>query len=355
MDSFYNGKKVLITGNTGFKGTWMTQMLLHFGANVTGVALAPDTVPSIYETLNQKDRINEYTADIRDYAGLLSVFHSTQPEIVFHLAAQPIVIESYHNPRYTYEVNAMGTANVCECVRMTESVKSFINVTTDKVYRNNEWEFPYRETDFLDGYDPYSNSKSCSELITASYKRSFFNDRNISVSTCRAGNVIGGGDFANNRIIPDCYRDSAQNKQIEIRNPGSVRPYQHVLEAVSFYLLVAKKQYGNKSYSGEYNIGPEASDCITTGEMAELFCNSWGEGASWHAVSYEGPHEANLLMLDTSRVKAKFNWKPVWNVRQAVEEAAKWYKVFSRKEDVLGVTDEQINRYIDEAREWWDD
>lgn len=355
MDSFYKNRKVLITGNTGFKGTWMTQVLLHLGADVTGIGLEPNTLPAVYDILKQKDRIRENIVDIRDYDQVIDVFKAVQPEIVFHLAAQPIVIESYQNPRYTYEVNAMGTVNVCECIRIIDSVKSFVNVTTDKVYRNNEWEYPYRETDYLDGYDPYSNSKSCSELITASYKRSFLDEKGVAVSRCRAGNVIGGGDFSDNRIIPDCYRALSGGKSIEIRNPNSIRPYQHVLEAVTFYLLVAKKQYEDKAFSGEYNVGPESSDCITTGEIADLFCGAWGEDAAWHSTSYDGPHEASLLKLDTSRSKMTFHWSPIWDVKRAVEETAKWCRVFSEKGNVLRLTDEQIRQYLDAAKDWWDD
>ena len=352
---FYKGKKILVTGNTGFKGTWLTQVLLRLGAQVTGIGLEPNTSPAVYDALNQRTRIRENIVDIRDFDKVLDIFKAVKPEIVFHLAAQPLVIESYRNPRYTYDVNAMGTVNICECVRLTDSVKSFVNVTTDKVYRNNEWEYPYRETDYLDGYDPYSNSKSCSELITASYKRSFLDEKGVAVSRCRAGNVIGGGDFSDNRIIPDCYRALSVGKSIEIRNPNSIRPYQHVLEAVTFYMLVAKKQYNDKVFSGEYNVGPEGSDCITTREMTDLFCKAWGEGVSWHPIPYEGPHEANLLKLDTSRAKMLFHWKPIWDVNRAVEEASKWYRVFSENGDVIGLTDEQIRAYLEEAKDWWDE
>ena len=265
MDNFYKGKKILITGNTGFKGSWITQMLLLMGADVTGIALEPVTDPNLYELLNQRQNINEYIADIRDYDRLLRIFKAEKPEIVFHLAAQPIVLESYRNPRNTYDVNVMGTVNVCECIRNTECVSSFVNVTTDKVYLNNEWEFPYRETDWLDGYEPYSNSKSCSELVTASYIRSFFGERQIAVSTCRAGNVIGGGDFSEFRIIPDCFRDTVAGRKIAVRNPDSVRPYQHILEAISFYIMVAERQMQDKAFAGSYNVGPEYLDCLKRG------------------------------------------------------------------------------------------
>lgn len=355
MNSFFKGKKVLITGNNGFKGTWMSQVLLNLGADVTGIALAPEKDMSIYEALDQQSKIHEYILDVRDFEQMVKIFESTKPEIVFHLAAQPIVMESYKEPRNTYEVNVMGTVNVCECIRITDSVKSFVNITTDKVYRNNEWEFPYRETDFLDGYDPYSNSKSCSELVTASYVRSFLKERTVAVSTCRAGNVIGGGDFSDYRIIPDCYRDIVAGKKIEIRNPYSVRPYQHVLEAVVFYLMVAKKQFIDRNYSGEYNVGPEYEDAITTGKMADLFCTHWGKEAEWNSITYRGPHEANILRLDTSRAKIRFGWSPVWNVEKAVKETVQWYKAFIQHKDMGIVTNEQIVRYLDDAKEWWDE
>lgn len=347
MDDFYAGKKVLITGNTGFKGSWMTQMLLLLGAEVTGVALEPMTSPNLYDVLNQRQSINEYIADIRDYDRLLHIFQTERPEIVFHLAAQPIVLEAYKNPRYTYDVNVMGTVNVCECIRNTDCVKSFVNVTTDKVYWNKEWEFPYREVDRLDGYDPYSNSKSCSELVTASYVRSFFGERDIVISTCRAGNVIGGGDFSQFRIIPDCYRDTIAGKKIAVRNPDSVRPYQHVLEAISFYIMLARKQMEDKVFAGNYNVGPEYSDCLKTRDVCNLFCRIWGDNAAWEQTHWEEQaHEANLLRLDTSKAKSILGWKPRWDARRAVEETVRWYKAFAEGRDMEELTKLQIKDYI---------
>ncbi len=354
MNDFYKNKKVLITGNTGFKGTWMSQMLIHLGADVTGIALRPQTEPAIYEILGQDRYIHEHITDIRDFEKVRAVFDETKPDIVFQLAAQPIVIDSYKDPRYTYDVNVMGTVNVCECVRNSDSVRSFVNVTTDKVYRNNEWEFPYREVDFLDGYDPYSNSKSCSELVTASYNRSFFHDKEIPTTTCRAGNVIGGGDFSNHRIIPDCYRNTISGNAIEVRNPHSVRPYQHVLEAIAFYLFVARKQAEDPDYAGSYNVGPEHSDCLKTSELCNLFCDIWGEGAGWKTVGNDGPHEANLLKLDTSRAKTKLGWCPVWDADRTVRETVSWYKTYSNGEKMEKFTEEQIRLYLEEASDWWD-
>ena len=272
---FYRGKKVLVTGHTGFKGTWLCKMLLNAGAEVTGYALNPPTIPNLFTICQLEKKMKSVIGDIRDLEQLMRVFQETRPEIVLHLAAQPIVRESYKNPVDTYETNVMGTVNVCECVRKTSSVKSFLNVTTDKVYQNNEWEWGYRECDPLDGYDPYSNSKSCSELVTHSYINSFFREQGIAASTARAGNVIGGGDFANDRIIPDCVRAAMDKREIIVRNPHSTRPYQHVLEPLAAYLMIAKSQYEDGKYAGFYNVGPDDCDCVTTGTLVEMFCKNW--------------------------------------------------------------------------------
>ena len=273
--SFYKGKKVLITGHTGFKGSWLCRILVGAGAEVTGYSLSAPTEPNLFALCDVERHMNSVIGDIRDLDHLAKVFTDTQPEIVFHLAAQPIVRESYKNPVNTYETNVMGTVNVLEAVSQCGSVRSFLNVTTDKVYKNNEWEWGYRETDELDGYDPYSNSKSCSELVTHSYEKSFLKDMDIAVSTARAGNVIGGGDFAADRIIPDCVRAVSGGKKIAVRNPHSTRPYQHVLEPLGAYLMIAGVQYQDSSKAGSYNVGPGDEDCITTGELADLFCEAW--------------------------------------------------------------------------------
>ena len=294
---FYKNKKILITGHTGFKGSWLCKILLESGADVTGYSLeVPDS--SLFNKINLNVQMKSIIGDIRDFEKLEKIFRQTNPEIVFHLAAQPIVRESYENPMYTYETNVMGTVNILECVRNQLSVKSVLNVTTDKVYKNNEWEWGYRENEELDGFDPYSNSKSCSELITNTYKRSFFENRQIGVSTARAGNVIGGGDFAKDRIIPDCVRAAINKKNIIVRNSNSIRPYQHVLEPLFAYLLIAQKQYENKRYQGSYNVGPNEEDCIKTGEVVDLFVSKWGNGLSWECKEVKGPNEANFLKLD---------------------------------------------------------
>ena len=347
MKDFYKGKTVLVTGNTGFKGSWMSVFLDVLGARVVGIGLKPETEPNLFSALGLCDSMKTYYEDIRNTDEIKRIFEAEKPDIVIHMAAQPLVIDSYKDPAYTYDVNVMGTVSVCEAVRCTDSVRSFVNVTTDKVYRNNEWMYPYRENDVLDGYDPYSNSKSCSELVTASYVRSFFSQKEISVSTCRAGNVIGGGDFADNRIIPDCVRASMVKEAIEVRNPNSIRPYQHVLEAVGFYLMLAMKQWEDKTLAGNYNIGPVDEDCLTTGQLCDMFCDKWGNGAKWEAMDYNGPHEANFLRLDISKAGSILKWSPVWRAPEAVDKTVRWYKAFYLGEDVLDLTRKQIMEYED--------
>lgn len=348
MKSFYKGKKVLVTGHTGFKGSWLCSILLECGAEVCGIGLQPNTDPALFNLLDLENRIQSHILDIRDLQNVKRIFDEFKPEIVFHLAAQPLVIDSYKNPVYTFDVNVIGTVNILECIRLNPCVKSFVNVTTDKVYENQEQEnYGYVETDRLNGYDPYSNSKSCSELVTASYCKSFFSDRDLAVSTCRAGNVIGGGDFSENRIVPDCIKYTVKNIPIIVRNPNSVRPYQHVLEADMFYLMLAMKQYNNKSYAGNYNIGPDDSDCVTTSQLCELFCHFW-EGAKWKATDYQGPHEANFLKLNCEKAKSILKWYPRWHVTEAVKKTIEWSKVFVNNGDLKEITSHQILEYMEE-------
>lgn len=346
--SFYNGKKVFITGHTGFKGSWLCRMLVKAGADVTGYSLKPPTSPALFEIACIEKDINSVIGDIRDYKALRNAFDKAQPEIVFHLAAQPIVRDSYNNPRYTYEVNVMGTVNILECIRNNNCVKSFLNVTTDKVYLNKEWVWGYRENEELDGYDPYSNSKSCSELVTHSYKNSFFNDGTVAISTARAGNVIGGGDFANDRIIPDCIRAAQKKEDIIVRNPFSTRPYQHVLEPIYVYMMIAAMQYQDGKYSGCYNIGPDEQDCIQTGALVNVFVRYWGENMKWINQHDGGPHEANFLKLDCSKLKTKFDWKPHWNLDKAVEKAVEWSKCWLSGGDVRECMDKEITEFLEE-------
>ena len=348
--SFYRNKKVLITGHTGFKGSWMCVLLVMAGADITGYALNPQTKPALFDICCLSEQVHSIEGDVRDLEHMKEVFVKVQPEIVIHMAAQPIVRESYKNPVYTYETNVMGTVNVLECVRLTKSVKSFVNVTTDKVYLNKEWTWGYRENEELNGYDPYSNSKSCSELVTSCYLNSFFKDMDVAISTARAGNVIGGGDFATDRIIPDCIRAAEKKEDIIVRNPFSTRPYEHVLEPVVAYLMIAKAQYEDKEYAGNYNVGPDDADCWTTGELVTLFCNKWnkttGDAIKWIDKYDGGPHEANFLKLDCSKLKSVFGWKPRWNVETAMEKIVEWQVAYMAEQDISDCMRKQIVEFL---------
>ena len=345
--SFYNKKRVFITGHTGFKGTWLCKILSSLGAQITGYALEPPTNPNLFAVSGVSTEINSIIGDIRDYEKLKKAFDNFRPEIVFHLAAQPIVREGYRNPRSTYEINVMGTVNILECIRNSTYVRSFLNVTTDKVYKNKEWVWGYRETEPLDGFDPYSNSKSCSELVTHSYQSSYFTERSTAISTARAGNVIGGGDFAKDRIIPDCVKAAVNQKAIIVRNPYSVRPYQHVLEPLFAYLLIAQCQSINKKCENCFNVGPDESDYVTTGKLADLFCRSWGNGLTWVDKSDGGPHEASMLKLDCSLIKSVLNWKPCWNIEKAVQKTVEWTKAYLNGEDISECMAKQISEYYE--------
>ena len=344
--SFWENKRVFLTGHTGFKGSWLCHILTGAGAKLTGYSLEPPTEPNLFSLLGLKNKMISVIGDIRDTEKLQASFKQSAPEIVIHMAAQALVGESYESPVSTYETNIMGTVNILECVRLFEGVKSFLNVTTDKVYQNNEWHWGYRETDPLNGFDPYSNSKSCSELVTHSYKNSFFT--NVSISTARSGNVIGGGDFSLNRIIPDCVRAVTNNDTIIVRNPQSIRPYQHVLEPLSAYLMIAQKQYDDPLFSGYYNVGPDDYDCVTTGQLADYFCREWGAGLHWEERKANGPHEANFLKLDCSKLKAVFGWKPRWNVAEAVKRTVEWTNVYLTSKDVQSIMDKQITEFYKE-------
>lgn len=382
---FYREKRVLITGNTGFKGSWLTYLLLSAGAEITGYALEPMTNPSLFEIaeLEKAERLKQIYGDVRNLNLLRKTMECFKPEIIFHLAAQPIVRDSFKDPVTTYSTNVMGTVNILECVRTVKGVRSFLNVTTDKVYRNKEWEYGYREIDELDGLDPYSNSKSCSELVTHSYKESFFHDGKIRISTARAGNVIGGGDFANDRIIPDCiralmgfYKDGTSEVTVGIRNPYSIRPYQHVLESLFAYLLIAAQQYEDTSFPSYYNVGPDEEDCVTTGELVELFCNKWNKQISngggnlsykqkknckekwgrlpqikWENRSQAGaPHEAGFLKLDCSKMKSIFNWHPRWHIDEAITYTVMFTQIWlegGNAENIRNEMDREIKAFTE--------
>lgn len=344
----FRGKRVLVTGHTGFKGSWLCWLLADAGARVTGYALDPPTDPSLFQICGLGRRIESHVGDIRDYEGLRAVFKATRPEYVFHLAAQPIVRDSYEMPRYTFETNIMGTVNVLECSRAVSGVKSVLNVTTDKVYLNSDVpDHAFQEDDPLDGYDPYSNSKSCSELVTHSYARSFAMP---SVSTARAGNVIGGGDFAPHRIVPDCVRAMRAGKPILVRNPRSTRPFQHVLEPLFAYLLIAARQASDSSVAGWFNVGPETRSVVTAGELARLWCESWGPGASWvdgsDAAACDGRHEAAYLQLDNGKIARELGWRPRWDISTAVEKTVEWTKCWLDGGDVGALMSRQACDYL---------
>lgn len=344
---FFKEKKVLLTGHTGFKGSWMSVVLVNAGAEVVGYSSCSKIEERLFDICGIKEQITHIRGDVRALDHLKEVFTIYQPEIVIHMAAQPLVRLSYEEPVDTYETNVMGTVNILECVRLNPSVKSFLNVTTDKVYENKEWEWAYRENEPLDGYDPYSNSKSCSELVTHSYKSSFFVDGNTAISTARAGNVIGGGDFAKDRIIPDCVRSALKHEDIVVRNPYATRPYQHVLEPVCAYLMIAAEQYKDQKYAGCYNVGPDDRDCFETGKLVDTFVKRWGENLQWIDRYDGGPHEANFLKLDCSKLKSTFGWSPHWNLDTAIEKVVEWTKVWTSGGNVREIMDKQINEFLE--------
>jgi len=344
--SFYKGRRVFVTGHTGFKGAWLCRVLINSGAKVTGYSLTPPTSPSLFELAGIGENMDSVIGDVRDLDSLKAAFDRARPEIVFHMAAQPLVRDSYNRPAYTYETNVMGTVNILECVRLSGCVRSFVNVTTDKVYENKEWEWGYRENENLCGFDPYSNSKSCSELVTHSYKNSFFGKTSTAISTARSGNVIGGGDFAADRIIPDCVRAVLGGQKIVIRNPHSTRPYQYVLECLSGYLLLAQRQFEDRNaFEGCYNFGPDERSCVTTGELVRLFCEIYG-GADYEIKSDVGPHEANFLKLDCSKAKKLLGWQPRLNIREGVARAVEFTHVYRGGGDIVERMDEQIGEYF---------
>lgn len=347
--SFFKGRTILLTGHTGFKGSWLSKILVMAGAKVVGYSLKPPTNPNLFSILKLEDQVSSIVGDVRDLRHLSSVFDEYQPEIVIHMAAQPIVLEGYRDPHITYETNVMGTVNVLECCRLHESVASVLNVTTDKVYFNPELaSHGFREDEPLDGQDPYSNSKSCSELVTHSYKRSFFDLKKVPVSTARAGNVIGGGDFAPDRIIPDAVRAIIERKPISIRHPSSVRPYQHVLEPLIVYLTILESQAKDFSLCGYYNVGPDIEDCLTTGELIARFGKHYGPELSYELGNSEGPHEANFLRLDCSKVKQTFNWSPHLDIDGALQLTSAWTKAYlASEEEAIEETEREIRLFFD--------
>jgi len=347
---FYRGRRVFVTGHTGFKGSWLCRMLIGADAAVTGYALEPPDGPCLFRLSDVEAGMRSVVGDVRDFDRLRAAFEAARPEVVIHLAAQPLVRESYRSPRETYETNVLGTVNLLECVRLARGVGSVLNVTTDKVYRSVERPQGYREDEPLDGYDPYSNSKSCSELATHSYAVSFFGGPDApAVSTARAGNVIGGGDFAVDRIIPDCVRAAAQGRAIGVRNPASIRPYQHVLEPLYAYLMIAARQHEDRRFAGWYNVGPDERDCLSTGALVSLFCEKWGGGARWVNRAETGaPHEAAFLRLNCKKLRETFGWAPRWGIERAVEMTCAWSRVWLSGGDVPAEMDREIREFLGE-------
>ncbi len=344
---FYNGKKVLITGHTGFKGAWLCETLLLMGASIIGYALPPETV-SLFRQLNLNERMISIEGDIRDLAHLEKVFLVYHPEVVFHLAAQPLVLRSYEEPVLTYETNVLGTVNVCECIRLCHSVKSFVNITTDKVYENADIsDHAFSENEPLDGGDPYSNSKSCSELITSCFRRSFLSGAGVSVTTARAGNVIGGGDYADNRIIPDFIRSFRSGTPLVLRHPRSIRPFQHVLEAIYGYLFLAMAQTKSKDISGAYNIGPDQDDVCTVLELVNHLnrCLDNSVVIEIHESSEMG-EEANYLRLNNEKFKKIVKAFPMMRLHEAITWTGEWYKCWSLGQNLIQLTDDQIRLYF---------
>ena len=354
FNNFYQGKRVLITGHTGFKGSWLSIWLHELGAEVIGVALDPFTERDNYVLSGIGNKIKaDIRADIRDGKRMKEIFQEYQPEIVFHLAAQPLVRLSYDIPVETYETNVMGTINVMEAMRVTDSVKVGVMITTDKCYENKEQIWGYRENEPMGGYDPYSSSKGAAEIAIASWRRSFFNPtdygtkHHVSLASVRAGNVIGGGDWALDRIIPDCIRAASMREDIAVCNPLSTRPYQHVLEPLYAYLMIAAMQYQDGKYAGYYNVGPDDVDCFQTGALVDLFVRKWGEGLKWVNRYDGGPHEANFLKLDCSKLKATFGWKPHWNLDTAIEMVVEWSKCWVEGGDIRACMDREIEAFLD--------
>lgn len=351
FDNFYNGKKIFLTGHTGFKGSWLCLWLQSMGAEVTGFALNPPTDPSLFEAAAVAKGMNSIIGDVRDLDALRKAMNDAKPEIVIHMAAQPLVRDSYKIPVETYAINVMGTVNVLEAVRGCESVRAVVNVTTDKCYDNKEWVWGYRENEPMGGYDPYSNSKGCSELVTSSYRSSFFNPKDygknhhVALASARAGNVIGGGDWAADRLIPDIIKSFLEKRPVLIRSPHAIRPWQHVLEPLSGYLVLAKTLYEKGAeYAEGWNFGPEDADAKPVEWIVKRICEQW-PGASFSIDKNPQPHEASYLKLDCSKAKARLGWHPRWSLDHTISKIVEWTKVHENGGDILDVTLRQIKDY----------
>lgn len=348
---FWHGKKVFLTGHTGFKGSWLGLWLQHLGAEVTGYALPPPTNPSLFEVARVAQDMNSLIGDIRDGAGLANALRDAAPDIVIHMAAQALVRRSYLDPVETYSTNVMGTVHLLEGVRQVQSVRAVVNVTSDKCYENKEWVWGYRENDSLGGFDPYSNSKGCAELVTAAYRNSFFNpakydDHQVALASVRAGNVIGGGDWADDRLIPDVLRAIGEGRPVVIRNPQAIRPWQHVLEPLNGYLLLAQKLYEvGTAYAEGWNFGPNDADAKSVQWIVDRVTQQWGDGACWQSDDAEHPHEANHLKLDCSKAKTLLDWQPRWSLARTLEMVVAWQRAYVAQQDMREVTLDQIREF----------
>lgn len=344
--SFWENRKVLITGHTGFKGSWLTLWLKTLGADICGISLDPPTIPSIFKEAKVEELIKHKIADIRDLDSITKIMKEFKPEVIMHLAAQPLVRYSYKDPIETYTTNVIGTVNILEAARNQSSVRSIVVVTTDKCYENREWAWGYREDEPMGGSDPYSSSKGCAELVSQSYRRSFLADAGIGLATARAGNVIGGGDWAQDRLVPDILKAFENGNIAQIRNPNAIRPWQHVLEPISGYLTLAELLYNDSlSVAEAWNFGPSDDDARPVSWIASTLCKSWGGKANWVAQTGIHPHEATYLKLDISKVKQRLGWRPKWNLETALDNIVDWHKSFNDGGDMRGFTVEQIEKY----------
>lgn len=346
----WRGRRVFLTGHTGFKGSWLAIWLNRLGAKVRGYALDPCTDPNMFTLASVGNLVEDVRGDIRDYKKLESAIANFAPEVVFHMAAQPLVRRSYADPLGTYETNIMGTVHLLEVVRKTPSVRAVVCVTTDKVYENREWVWPYRETDSLGGYDPYSSSKACAEIVSAAYQKSFFpierqNEHQVALATARAGNVIGGGDWSEDRLIPDLIRGFRSGKPVLIRRPDSIRPWQHVLEPLRGYLMLSERLISHRNCTSAFNFGPRGDDAWPVQRIANKLVEMWGEGAAWQLDAETGVHEANYLRLDASRACHELGWEPRLNIEAALDLTAIWYRSWHRGENMAEFTSRQIEQY----------
>lgn len=345
-DGFFKGKKVFLTGHTGFKGSWMTLLLQTLGAEVTGYALSPNEKQNLFDYAGLDKKMCSHIGDIQDFSALQDAMKNANPDIVIHMAAQPLVIESYKNPVYTYGTNVMGTVNLLETIRQLPNLAVCLNITTDKVYKNNEWLWGYRETDSLGGHDPYSNSKACSELVTQAYRDSFFADSHTVLATARAGNVIGGGDWSANRLVPDFIRSIQSGEQVAIRSPKAVRPWQHVLDCLGGYLHLIWQLSMNKKLASSYNFGPDDDNVRSVESLIDKVCKVWGESASYRIEGNDTFHEAGLLRLDISLARQDLGWQPKWGMEKTASQIVSWYKAFSEGQDALELCQNQIDEFL---------